>query len=875
MSQPGTRLSRVLLSLAIALCLGCASVPVAFADDSSPSVVSDIATETVEVGIEAAGSDEPTHSATSPDAQGLLPTRVEQSAPEVLLSDGWTSVANASMSGGSYAYARTAGARAAIEFTGTSVAWIGPKYLSYGQAEVVLDGVSQGVVSQYAPALALGQVIWSATGLSDGNHRLEIRVLQTKEPASTFFSVCIDAFDIEGTVLSPAAFGPLTRYEDDDPLISYGAGWTPAANAHMSGFGYRYAREGAAVATVRFQGTGIGYVAPKWVSYGEVRVVLDGVEQGTVSLAAPRALDRQVVWARWDLAEGEHVLELHSLGTHESGLVSCSVFVDAFDVAGFLLDSRGTGAVTVLEQDDSRLSFSNFWTEAANATMSGGSYRYCKVPDAGFSVEFSGTGISWLAPKYSSYGRAEVLLDGVTQGVVSLYSPDYEPTRAIWSIQGLTDGRHTLTVRTLGTKDPWSRHFSVCADRFEITGAAEQSATRLEDDDSRPAFTGGWESAVGAASGGTVRWTERAGAELLVDFRGTGITLIGPVGPDLGQCEVFVDGVSRGVVSQYAAATASQVELHAITGLAGGQHTFRLVALGTADSGSSGVRVAVDALEVFGWPLRTARTVATQTAEDSDTRLYFSGNWTVASYGGMSGLSHRYSLSAGSAVTITFEGTGVRILGSKHPAYGLASVELDGVSRGTTTNYMGGARSNQRVVWAIDGLAPGKHTVVLKVLGQNDPQSTNRYVSVDSVEVEGVLVNARPRAPFPYRWSRYIVIDKSDFKLYYVVNGYIEAIYPVAHGKPSTPTPSRVWRIDSKYYTDPSGVYGPRKMRLYRQVWNGTSYSYVYTAYGIHGTNEPWVIGTQASHGCIRLYNSDILKLFPQVPLGTMVVTRD
>ena len=65
-------------------------------------------------------------------------------------------------------------------------------------------------------------------------------------------------------------------------------------------------------------------------------------------------------------------------------------------------------------------------------------------------------------------------------------------------------------------------------------------------------------------------------------------------------------------------------------------------------------------------------------------------------------------------------------------------------------------------------------------------------------------------------------------------------------------------------------MYGPRKMRLFR-LRGGR---YVFTRYGIHGTNQPWVIGTKASHGCIRMYNRDVLELFPQVPMGTMVYTR-
>ena len=41
--------------------------------------------------------------------------------------------------------------------------------------------------------------------------------------------------------------------------------------------------------------------------------------------------------------------------------------------------------------------------------------------------------------------------------------------------------------------------------------------------------------------------------------------------------------------------------------------------------------------------------------------------------------------------------------------------------------------------------------------------------------------------------------------------------------------------------------------------------------YRIHGTDAPWTIGTAASKGCIRMYNADVLDLYPRVPLGTRV----
>ena len=41
---------------------------------------------------------------------------------------------------------------------------------------------------------------------------------------------------------------------------------------------------------------------------------------------------------------------------------------------------------------------------------------------------------------------------------------------------------------------------------------------------------------------------------------------------------------------------------------------------------------------------------------------------------------------------------------------------------------------------------------------------------------------------------------------------------------------------------------------------------------GIHGTGEPWSIGSRASHGCIRMAVPDVIELFKRVPVGTPVL---
>jgi lipoprotein-anchoring transpeptidase ErfK/SrfK len=44
--------------------------------------------------------------------------------------------------------------------------------------------------------------------------------------------------------------------------------------------------------------------------------------------------------------------------------------------------------------------------------------------------------------------------------------------------------------------------------------------------------------------------------------------------------------------------------------------------------------------------------------------------------------------------------------------------------------------------------------------------------------------------------------------------------------------------------------------------------------YRIHGTNEPWTIGTAASSGCIRMYNHDVVDLYNQARVGATVIVQ-
>jgi lipoprotein-anchoring transpeptidase ErfK/SrfK len=126
-----------------------------------------------------------------------------------------------------------------------------------------------------------------------------------------------------------------------------------------------------------------------------------------------------------------------------------------------------------------------------------------------------------------------------------------------------------------------------------------------------------------------------------------------------------------------------------------------------------------------------------------------------------------------------------------------------------------------------------------------------------------------------------IVVSFGDRRLYHVTAPGEATSYPIAIPReedrwegettvsdkrvnPSwTPTPTMVaenprlprW-VPGGHPMNPLGV---------RALYLGAS------MYRIHGTDAPWTIGTAVSKGCIRMYNQDVLDLYPHVAIGTKV----
>ncbi len=163
--------------------------------------------------------------------------------------------------------------------------------------------------------------------------------------------------------------------------------------------------------------------------------------------------------------------------------------------------------------------------------------------------------------------------------------------------------------------------------------------------------------------------------------------------------------------------------------------------------------------------------------------------------------------------------------------------------------------------------------------------------SYDPVAADPGMVT-RPMNPMYYRQQvayagrerpGTVVIDTPDKFLYLVEPGGRAVRYGIGVGRPGFSW-SGVKTISRKAqwpgWTPPTEMLArrpdlPRHMDGGQANPLGARALYLGSSlYRIHGTNEPYTIGTNVSSGCIRMMNADVVDLYDRVDVGTKVIVR-
>jgi lipoprotein-anchoring transpeptidase ErfK/SrfK len=156
------------------------------------------------------------------------------------------------------------------------------------------------------------------------------------------------------------------------------------------------------------------------------------------------------------------------------------------------------------------------------------------------------------------------------------------------------------------------------------------------------------------------------------------------------------------------------------------------------------------------------------------------------------------------------------------------------------------------------------------------PDPGDRLVTAKVATTKPEVTTAELRKRYP----TVITINRAAYRLRLFKNLRLEAEYPIAVGQVGLETPAGLYDIQNKAIDPawhvphsawagdlagqviPGGVpENPLKAR-----WMG-----IYDGAGIHGTDARGSIGTNASHGCIRMLVEDVIELYDQVEVGAPV----
>lgn len=131
-------------------------------------------------------------------------------------------------------------------------------------------------------------------------------------------------------------------------------------------------------------------------------------------------------------------------------------------------------------------------------------------------------------------------------------------------------------------------------------------------------------------------------------------------------------------------------------------------------------------------------------------------------------------------------------------------------------------------------------------------------------------------------FDQVLLVRIGENKLYLYQDGEITHSWSVATGQPEYPTPTGLYEVTLKRYeptwvnpspdtwganlpaTIPPGPNNPLGVRAIN--WDAPAIRF-------HGTNAIYSLGYNASHGCVRMANSDVIELYDLIEVGTPIVS--
>lgn len=287
------------------------------------------------------------------------------------------------------------------------------------------------------------------------------------------------AFFTLGVSICAAQTTPTTRVEESNPGLSFNGAWAFDPSGIHSGNGALVADQSGARTFITFTGSGISWIGSTGMNHGVARVVLDGTVN-TVDTFSATPKDQQAVFVAKGLTPGIHTMSIEVAPMKNINATGSAITIDAFDIAnGAPATGTAVAGPGLIEQTNPAVSLTGSWYTNPATTASGGSAVMAMDAGSRATVNFNGTGITWIGFMDLWSGYARVYVDDVLTTTLDTWAMPwgeecgcYTWQRPIYTVSGLTNGPHTLTIEVTGQKSDLSGGNWVWVDAFKVAGPA-------------------------------------------------------------------------------------------------------------------------------------------------------------------------------------------------------------------------------------------------------------------------------------------------------------------------------------------------------------------------------------------------------------------
>ena len=525
-----------------------------------------------------------------------------------------------------------------------------------------------------------------------------------------------------------------------------------------------------------------------------VQFLVDGVALGAEDTTAPY----DVSWDTTTAGSGSHTLTAIARDGAGHTTTSAAVTVTVGNAVTVTRVQDNSGLVTYTP--------AGAWIEGYTDARgwSGGTAALGFGAGQRATLNFTGTGASWIGFRGPQTGIANAYLDGALVATIDAYSPTEIVQATLYTVSGLANGPHTLAIEVTRTKNDAANDYYVIVDAFDVTsqgggtpdttaptvsvtspaggatvsGSVTISAsasdnvgvvgvkffvdgTEVGAEDTTAPYSASWNTSTVGEGTHTVTAHARDAAGNSTTSAGVSVTVSNT---DTTPPAVSVTSPSGGAtVFGTVTVTANASDNMTVAGV---QFFLDGAALGAEDTAAPYSATWNTTTALNGSHVLTARardgagnttlssavtvTVANGPGsnvriEDGNTAITYHGSWNVGNTSRpWSGGTAAVGFGVGQDAVVSFRGTGITWIGFRGPWTGIANVYVDGAFSAAIDLYAP-SEAVQAPVFTVSGLPLGTHSLTIEVTHTKNASSTDYVVIVDAFD----MIDAPPDTTAP------------------------------------------------------------------------------------------------------------------------------